>query len=306
MLALKAAARSGFRLSGFWCVASAALFLLASTAPAIAADPELATGDPMLAGEETIDELMTPQPPASPLDWSDRPGVYESELLRRNGNPLYVAPRRVINETELRAAKRLDAERSWQALEAYVTLMSQKDRLARRTSARELGEALERIDATILLALETRGEAYPLALRLIELRAWLLGEWSAAVTDSPNVLGLLAAQAEPPFQEMQTPARRLLLELEMEEGPIQDFEMGAALLSEDRATVEEVVASLEEEELALMAEQSFLLLTDIEREGIEIDGIERKVAVIATALEGTSGYREYPADAGYQEPLGRK
>ncbi len=273
------------------------LILVFPATPVSAEESETGALDALLSDAEQDLDAQEMAAPATPLEWSAKPGVYEGELRRRNGNPFYVLPRRVINETELRAAKRLDADRSWQALDDFVTLLNDKQRMARQTTVIEMDEALRRVDAAILLTLETRGVAYPLAARLIELRGWLLGEWSAATTDNPDVLEFLAAQSDSPFRDMDSPAHRLILEFDMNGGPIHDFEKAAALLSEDQATIEQVVAGLEQDELVMIAEQSAFLFTDVEREGIVVEGMEEKVAVITNALEETSGGRVYPAQA---------
>lgn len=72
-------------------------------------------------------------PPIDGLAWSAVPGAFEVDLLRRRDNPLYIPSRREIGKSELLAAKRVDSERAWEALEEFISIAASKKRADRKS-----------------------------------------------------------------------------------------------------------------------------------------------------------------------------
>ena len=88
----------------------------AEATPSKLSDSEIAPEASELQTEETAE----PVEPEVVFEWSKSPAVHEADLLRRWNNPLYIEARRTIDEDELRAAKRIDADQQWQVLK-FVT-----------------------------------------------------------------------------------------------------------------------------------------------------------------------------------------
>jgi hypothetical protein len=264
-------------------------------------DAEFASAPPILSAT-TIEEAEEPSSPApgAPLEWSENPGVYESDLLRRFGNPLYLESRRQIGEGELLEAKRRDAEQMWQVLESFIDLLSDKGSMSRFELASQMGDALLRIDEGTWAALRVGGEAYPLAAAIQNLRTWLLKEWRVSSAADPGVKALLDAEARIPIVETESLAIRFLAliqagDVDEQEGPIRRYEFGTALMNEDPASIRKVYAALRGELKSTMQKQLTLLLEEIAREEIEFEGRDRKVAVV-TGLLGLN-----PADLGLRD-----
>lgn len=243
-------------------------------------------------------ETEAPEPKVT-IAWSAKPGVYERELMRRHDNPLYVESRQEVSEADLLDARRRDAERMWNALESYIELANDKDRMARYEVASKMGEALLRLDENTWSALRAGGEAYALAAATQEIRKQLLARWRDVASVDPGVKALLDAEARIPAVETDSPAIRFLALLQAadpdDEGPIRRYEVGAALLSEDVATIRKVHALLRGELRRSVRDQLGSVLADIGRDEIEFEGKQEKVTAVADLL----GKR--PADFGVRQ-----
>ena len=217
------------------------------------------------------------------LEWSESPGTFEQDLMRRQGNPLYAPPRRRIGRSELIAAKRRDAERMWKALELYIDLATAKKRMARLDDAVEIDAALLELDRETLRAIEVGGEAYRLADALQGISGWLVGEWNTGAGDDPDVSALLSAREGLPKIDADSKSLRFVTQLEMKDGPIQDFERAAALLSLEKDTIAKVMADLGPQWRRKMADQSRELAADLNSEGVDVEGIDSKLAIVRRA-----------------------
>lgn len=267
-------------------------------------DPALASAPPMpsaLTIEETEEAEEPSSPaPAAPLEWSENPGVYESDLFRRFGNPLYLESRRQIGEEELLEAKRRDAEQMWKVLESFIDLLSDKGRMSKFELASQMGDALLRIDEGTWTALRVGGAAYPLAAAIQNLRASLLKQWRVSSAADPGVKALLDAEARIPTVETESLAIRFLALIQAgdgdeKEGPIRRYEFGTALMNEDPVSIRKIYGALRGELKFTMQKQLTLLLEEIDREEIEFAGRDRKVAVVI----GLLGLN--PADLGLRD-----
>jgi hypothetical protein len=249
----------------------------------------LTDADLELAADYEAFEELTNEVPEVLLDWSANPGVFESDLVRRSGNSLYLESRRRIGEPELLAAKRRDAELTWQTLESFVELLSRKKRMSKLESASEMGDALLRIDEATWGALRVGGEAYKLAASIQELRSWLLGEWQVSSLADPGVQALLDAEERIPTVETQSSAIRFLALIQVADdadamAPIAMEEFGVALMSEEPATIRKVYQALQGDLKEKLALQLSSLLEEIEREEIEFDRSDQKIAEVLDLL----------------------
>lgn len=236
--------------------------------------------------------LADDKPPAPEilLEWSENPGVYESDLRRRLENPLYVEARRIIDESELLRAKRVDAANAWDALEEFIGLLSDKKRMERYELASEMADALLRIDEATWEALRVGGEAYALATSIQKMRAQLMQDWRSASAKDPGVQALLDAEESIPTVQTESSAVRFLALIqagndEEEQGPISTNEFGTALMSEDPDSIRTVYESLQGELKNALRDQLRAVLWDVGREEIEFPDKHEKVAAVAELLE---------------------
>jgi hypothetical protein len=223
------------------------------------------------------------------LDWSEVPGVFENDLFRRSGNALYLESRRRIAEAELLTAKRRDAARMWESLESFIDLLSDKNRMSKFELASQMGDALLRIDEATWSALRVGGRAYELAATIQETRSWLLDAWRVSSDADPGVKALLDAEARIHTVETGSPAIRFLAliqaaDLDSTEAPIQAHEFGVALMSEELATIRTVYQALRGELKETLALQLAVLLDEIERDQIEFEQRDQKVAEVVDLL----------------------
>lgn len=227
------------------------------------------------------------------LEWSAKPGVFEADLRRRYGNPLYLESRREFGEEELLEARRRDADLMWGVLENYIELVSDKNRMARFELASQMGDALLRIDEGTWKALRAGGEAYALAASIQELRSRLLAEWKVAAARDPGVKALLDAERRIPSVKTGAEAIRFLALIQSagadEDGPIRRYEFGAALLSEEPDTIRSVYKSLRGELKSTVREQLTRVLQEIGREEVDFERKREKVALVAGLLGRTPG-----------------
>lgn len=231
-----------------------------------------------------------PSAPEILLEWSETPGVYESDLRRRLDNPLYVEARRIIDESELLGAKRVDAAKAWDALEEFIGLLSDKKRMERYELASEMADALLRIDEATWEALRVGGEAYGLAASIQKMRAQLIMDWRSASEEDPGVEALLDVEESIPAVETESSAVRFLALIQAgddgeEQGPISTNEFGTALMSEDPDSIRVVYESLQGELKNAVRDQLRAVLWDVGREEIEFPDKHEKVAVVAELLE---------------------
>ncbi len=261
-----------------------------ASAPPVLSDADADLGDADLDGAEE----PRSQAPALVLEWSENPGVHEGDLHRRFRNPLYLESRRQIGEAHLLAAKRRDAEQAWKVLERVIDLLSSKQRMSKFELASQMGDALLRIDEETWAALRVGGEAYSLAATVQDYRTWLLKEWQVAALADPGVKALLDAEARIPSVETHSPSIRFLAlvqagdaDMDSEQGRILRHEFATALMSEEPNTIRNVYRALRGELKRTMQQQLTLLLEEIEREEIEFEGRDQKVAAV-TALLGLS------------------
>lgn len=223
------------------------------------------------------------------LDWSAKPGVFESDLFRRSGNSLYLESRRHIDDAELLVAKRRDAKRMWESLEAFIDLLSDKKRMSRYELASEMGDALMRIDESTWSALRVGGQAYELAASIQELRTWLLDAWQVSSDADPGVEALLKAEARLPTVETRSSAVRFLAlvqsgDSDSAESPIKLHELGVALMSETPKTIRNVYMALRGDLKRKLKQQLTSLLNEIEREEIEFDQSDQKIDALRDLL----------------------
>jgi hypothetical protein len=221
------------------------------------------------------------------LEWSESPGTFEQDLMRRQGNLLYAPPRRKVGRSELLAARRQDAERMWLALELYIDRATAKKRMARLDDVDEIDAALLELDRETLRALEIGGEAYRLADALQGISGWLVGEWNTGAGDDPDISALLAARESVPRVDADSMSLRFVAQLEMADGPIQDFEHAAALLSLEKDTIAKVMADLGPQWRSKLAEESQELAADLNSEGVDVEGIDSKVAIVRRAARSS-------------------
>jgi hypothetical protein len=253
------------------------LFLTIVTASAAAVDTPARAADP-----------RSDPSARGGLDWSEAPGTFEQELMRRQGNPLYAPPRQRIGRSELLAAKRRDAEGMWKSLELYIDLATAKKRMARLDDANKMGAALLDLDRETLRALEVGGEAYRLANALQGISGWLLGEWKTTAGDDPDISALVTARKRVPKIDSNSQSLRFIAQLEMGDGPIQTFERAAALLSLDKDTIKQVMTDLGPKWRSKMAKQSQELAADLGAEGVAVEGINSKVDLVRRAAKSSS------------------
>lgn len=244
-------------------------------------------------------EPSIPQNRLAQLEWSKNPGVYEGDLRRRFGNPLYFEARRLVDEQELLSAKSRDAEKMWEVLEGFIDLLSDKNRMARFELASQMGDALLRIDEGTWSALRVGGEAYNLAAAIQKMRTELLAKWQVSSAADPGVKALLDAEARIPSVNTESPAIRFLALIQAGDGdgnksPIRRHEYAHALMNEDAESIKKIYRALRGQLKATMREQLTLLLKEIAREQIEFEDRDQKVAV-ATGMLGID-----PADLGFR------
>lgn len=280
-------------------VAAAPLAPAPTPRPVAAPQETLATpGSAPISAEASASELTTDFEPleasanAVPevlLDWSEIPGVFESDLFRRSGNALYLESRRRIGEVELLAAKRRDAERLWRSLESFIGLLSDKNRMSKFELASQMGNALLRIDEATWSALRVGAQAYELAASIQATRSRLLDAWQVSSDADPGVKALLDAEARIPTVETGSSAIRFLALIQAgdsdpTQAPIQSHEFGVALMSEEPATIRTVYQALRGELKEKLALQLAALLDDIERDQIEFEQSDLKIAEVVDLL----------------------
>ena len=280
-------------------VAAAPLAPAPTPRPVAAPQETLATpGSAPISAEASASELTTDFEPleasanAVPevlLDWSEIPGVFESDLFRRSGNALYLESRRRIGEVELLAAKRRDAERLWRSLESFIDLLSDKNRMSKFELASQMGNALLRIDEATWSALRVGAQAYELAASIQATRSRLLDAWQVSSDADPGVKALLDAEARIPTVETGSSAIRFLALIQAgdsdpTQAPIQSHEFGVALMSEEPATIRTVYQALRGELKEKLALQLAALLDDIERDQIEFEQSDLKIAEVVDLL----------------------
>lgn len=252
------------------------------SAEASASASELTTDfEPLEASANAVPEVL--------LDWSEIPGVFESDLFRRSGNALYLESRRRIGEVELLAAKRRDAERLWRSLESFIGLLSDKNRMSKFELASQMGNALLRIDEATWSALRVGAQAYELAASIQATRSRLLDAWQVSSDADPGVKALLDAEARIPTVETGSSAIRFLALIQAgdsdpTQAPIQSHEFGVALMSEEPATIRTVYQALRGELKEKLALQLAALLDDIERDQIEFEQSDLKIAEVVDLL----------------------
>ena len=256
-----------------------AAVLVGLAPPAGLAQPSL-EADWTGAGVEPAPDDLERAPDEPEISWSDNPGVYEAELRRRYHNPLYLEHRREVAPQELLDAKRRDAERAWEVLELYVDLASEKSRLARADTASGMGEALARIDEAIQLAMWAGGEAYPLAPSLQTLRNGLLEKWKQLAGDDTGVAALLGVERRARKIDTTSEAARFVAQVEMPESPIEEYELGSALLSEDPRTIRVALKTLKPVRRKAVNQQARRLVSTLRSEGIEVEALDQKAAAI--------------------------
>ncbi len=219
-----------------------------------------------------------------PLEWSGAPGVYEQELRRRNQNPFYLESRRRVGVAELVAAKRLDSERAWGVLEEFIGVASRQSRMKRYDDVEDMREALQQIDALTEQAMEAGGEGYRLAGALVGLRKRTIQNWKEGGHEDPELLAFLSEESRRRDRDTESRASRVLVQIRMDDGPIQEFELAAALLSEDLETIREVLNGLDRARRRSITKQVQLLLVDLRQDGSDIEGLDEKITVMGKAL----------------------
>lgn len=253
----------------------------AEATPSKLSDPDIAPEASELQTEETAE----PVEPEVVFEWSKFPAVHEADLLRRRNNPLYIEARRTIDEDELRAAKRIDADQQWQELEAYIGLISDKKRMVRYESASQMADALLRIDEGTWNALRVGGKAYDLAKSIQTVRRELMGKWRESSAGDPGVKALLDAEDRLPAVNTDSAAIRFIALIQAEESPIPAHEMGTALMSEGAGAISKVYNSLRGELKSNMRKQLKVLMQEVGRDEIDFEGKDQKVAIVAKLLE---------------------
>ncbi|MFB0978886.1 MAG: hypothetical protein QMC73_14590 [Myxococcota bacterium] len=244
-------------------------------------DPDIAPEASELQAEETAE----PVEPEVVFEWSKFPAVHEADLLRRWNNPLYIEARRMIDEDEVRAAKRIDADQQWQELEAYIGLISDKKRMVRYESASQMADALLRIDEGTWNALRVGGKAYDLAKSIQTVRNELMGKWRESSAGDPGVKALLDAEDRLPAVDTDSAAIRFIALIQAEESPIPAHEMGTALMSEGAGSISKVYDSLRGELKSNMKKQLKTVMQEVGRDEIDFEGKDQKVAIVAKLLE---------------------
>lgn len=259
--------------------------LLAVALP-VGAEPASGAASP----DEMLDALEAkPAVPEVELEWSKTPGVYESELLRRYGNPLYRETRRKVDERALRAAKRKDAEEMWNVLESFIGLLSDKNRMAKYELASQMGDGLLRLDEGTWAALRVGGEAYKLAGAIQDVRGELLKEWRVAAEADPGVKALLDAEGRIPTVKTGSSSIRFLALIQAasddeQDAPIDRNEFAAALMSEEPAAIRDVYRALRGDLKRTVKQQLTRLLEEVGREEINFAGRNERVAVVTELL----------------------
>jgi hypothetical protein len=223
------------------------------------------------------------------LEWSKNPGVYEADLRRRFGNPLYFEARQRIGEQELLSAKSKDAEKMWAVLENFIDLLSDKNRMAKFELASQMGDALLRIDEATWKALRVGGEAYGLAAAIQRLRSELLERWQVSSAADPGVKALLDAESRIATVRTESSVIRFLALIQAGDGgadnsPIRRHEYAQALMNEDAKSIKKIYGTLRGQLKVTMREQLTLLLKEIARDQIEFEGRDQKVVVVTGML----------------------
>jgi hypothetical protein len=244
-------------------------------------DPDIAPEASELQAKETA-ELVEPE---VFFEWSKSPAAHEADLLRRWNNPLYIEARRTIDEDELRAAKRIDADQQWQELEAYIGLISDKKRMARYESASQMADALLRIDEGTWNALRVGGQAYDLAKSIQTVRRELMGKWRESSAGDPGVKALLDAEDRLPAVDTESAAIRFIALIQAEDSPIPAHEMGTALMSEGAGSISKVYDSLRGELKSNLKKQLEVVMQEVGRDEIDFEGKAQKVAIVAKLLD---------------------
>ncbi|MFT5444582.1 MAG: hypothetical protein ACI8W3_003639 [Myxococcota bacterium] len=265
-------------------------FVFLGASPLALAAPVAEPASEMALSDE-IPDAVEAKPVAREveLEWSQTPGVYESELLRRYGNPLYREARRKVDEGALRAAKRKDAEEMWNVLESFIGLLSDKDRMAKYELASQMGDGLLRLDEGTWAALRVGGEAYKLAGAIQEVRGDLLKEWRVAGQSDPGVKALLDAEARIPTVQTDSSSIRFLALIQAardddQNAPLDRNEFAAALMSEEPDAIRDVYRALRGDLKRTVKQQLTRLLEEVGREEVNFAGRNERVAVVTELL----------------------
>lgn len=138
------------------------------------------------------------------LEWSSNPGAHEAHLIRRQNNPYFPEPRRIVSKEELAEAKRMDDDDYMLCQQRFGELGKEIEALPSTFPVAEFHKIRERLDDVILFSMGVGGPAKEIATKadqlrdavILDMRAAFSGDVHRDKASSPHKLTMLISRRE--------------------------------------------------------------------------------------------------------------
>jgi hypothetical protein len=225
----------------------------------------------------------------SDFEWSDNPGAYEAQLIRRCGNPYFEESQQFVTVEELLEARKID-EADFQLASKRLERFSRGITELLSGSVVVSGQILdlrERLEELIYFSMGVGGSAYGVASSGIEIRNFLLTSLRELLEDAGDQESLRALDSANKYYSKYYSKFRVPVVAQMlrERSPIRDDATIATLLSEDAEDIRIALSVLPKDGRVIIINGALELIKRALDQGFVETDIEEKVAVLVSYLD---------------------
>lgn len=214
------------------------------------------------------------------LKWSNNPGAYEAQLMRRCNNPYFPESYRVVSGEELSEARKIDNEDYILVEQDFAKLASEIESLPPTLTIGELHKIRERIDSLILFSMGVGGLAYVIASKADQVREALISDMRAAFPNDEELLSSIEKADNFHKENVRKFHIPVMAQMLRERSAVKEEHTIATILSEDPDTIALVFGVMSEDVRAVVELEALRMMKEALNGGYIDPQFEEKISAL--------------------------
>lgn len=216
----------------------------------------------------------------SNLEWSNNPGAYEAQLIRRCGNPYFPKSLQTVSAEELEEAKKIDNDDFILAEQLFIQIAMDINKEQSMCTVRDLQSMRERLDDLFFFSRGVGGDAYAVAIKANKVREGVIEDIRAAFPNDEESLAAIDKADKMHKDQVRKFCIPVLAQLLRERSPIEKEDTIATILSEDPGVIRDLLSALPKDTQQYIQQASLDMMNQAKANGYIDADFEEKKAVL--------------------------
>ena len=218
----------------------------------------------------------------SNLEWSNKPGAYETQLMRRCNNPYFPASQQTVSKKDLEEARKIDDGDYILAKQRFAQLGQEIEGLPSTLTIADLNKIRERIEDFIQFAMGMGDQGYEIASKADELREALIEAMRAAFRNDEAALERIEAADTFHKRNVRKFYMPVLAQMLRERSPVRKEDTIATMLSATPDTIAVFMSLLPEDTQSLVRVEALKMMKEALDSGYVDNQLEEKIFALGS------------------------